>query len=154
MLNINTVAPDFSLLDQDDNLQTLSQRHGRWVVLYFYPKDDTPGCTKEACAIAEVYEEFSKLGVEVFGVSMDSPASHAKFASKYNLPFRLLSDTEGKVIESYEARKDRMMFGKTALSIARVTYLVSPAGTIAKVYPQVDPASHALEIIADLKKLV
>jgi thioredoxin-dependent peroxiredoxin len=122
-------------------------------VIYFYPKDDTPGCTKEACTIAEVYSEFASLGVTVLGVSKDSIQSHKKFAEKYKLPFRLLSDPTGSMIEAYGAWKEKSMFGKTAMGTLRITYLINPAGLVEKVYPNVDPASHALEMLKDIKIL-
>jgi peroxiredoxin Q/BCP len=153
MLTINTIAPDFTLLDQDGVPQTLAQYRGGYVLLYFYPKDDTPGCTKEACAITDVYQEFQQQGIVVLGVSKDSPQSHKKFAQKYSLPFTLLSDTEATVIELYGAWQEKTMFGKTALGIARISYLIDPVGMIVKVYPKVDPASHALAILKDVKSL-
>jgi peroxiredoxin Q/BCP len=119
----------------------------------FYPKDDTPGCTKEACTIAEVYKDFKRLGVTVFGVSKDSSKSHKKFANKYNLPFILLADPTGEMITKYGAMVEKSMFGKKYLGIARVSYLISPEGKIAKVYLEVDPANHALELLKDIKML-
>ena len=153
MLNIGTLAPDFTLLDQDGVSQSLKTYRGKHVLLYFYPKDDTPGCTKEACIIADVYNDFSKLNVVVLGVSKDTPSSHKKFAEKYSLPFTLLSDTDAAVIETYGAWQEKTMFGKTALGISRISYLIDPEGKIVKVYPKVDPASHALEILKDIKSL-
>ncbi len=153
MLNIGTLAPDFTLLDQDGVSQSLKTYRGKYVLLYFYPKDDTPGCTKEACTIADVYNDFSKLNVVVLGVSKDTPSSHKKFAEKYSLPFTLLSDTDAAVIETYGAWQEKTMFGKTALGISRISYLIDPEGKIVKVYPKVDPASHALEILKDIKSL-
>ena len=153
MLELHANAPEFSLFDQNEQTHTLGQYLGQWLVIYFYPKDDTPGCTKEACTIAEVYSEFASLGVTVLGVSKDSIASHKKFAEKYKLPFRLLSDPTGSMIEAYGAWKEKSMFGKTAMGTLRITYLINPAGLIEKVYPNVDPASHALEILKDIKLL-
>lgn len=153
MLELHTKAPEFSLFDQNEQTHTLSQYLGQWLVVYFYPKDDTPGCTKEACTIAEVYSEFASLGVTVLGVSKDSIQSHKKFAEKYKLPFRLLSDPSGSMIEAYGAWKEKSMFGKTAMGTLRITYLINPAGLVEKVYPDVDPASHALEILKDIKLL-
>ena len=154
MLKIEKIAPAFSLLDQDEIKHSLKQYQGKCVLLYFYPKDDTPGCAKEACMIADVYKDFSKLGIVVLGVSKDSSKSHKKFATKYNLPFTLLSDPEATVIEKYEAWKEKKMFGRSFLGIERVSYLINPEGKIARVYPKVDPASHALEILKDVKVLV
>ncbi len=153
MLNIGTLAPDFTLLDQDGVSQSLKTYRGKYVLLYFYPKDDTPGCTKEAYTIADVYNDFSKLNVVVLGVSKDTPSSHKKFAEKYSLPFTLLSDTDAAVIETYGAWQEKTMFGKTALGISRISYLIDSEGKIVKVYPKVDPASHALEILKDIKSL-
>lgn len=154
MLNIGTVAPPFSLLDQDASTHSLKQYEGKYVLLYFYPKDDTPGCTKEACMIADVYKDFSKLGIVVLGVSKDSPKSHKKFATKYNLPFTLLSDPEATTIEKYGAWNEKKLFGRSFLGIERISYLINPEGKIAKVYPKVDPASHALDILKDVKALI
>lgn len=151
MLKIHTGAPDFSLPDQTEKIRTLSEFLGSWLLVYFYPKDDTPGCTKEACAIAEVYSDFRNAGITVVGVSKDSPASHMKFAEKYSLPFTLLSDTEGVMVEAYGAWQEKSMFGKTAMGIERISYLVNPEGKIERVYPKVDPATHALEILKDVK---
>lgn len=142
MLNPEDTAPEFSLLDQDDQLQELSNYKGQVVLIYFYPKDDTPGCTKEACTIADMYKEFQKMGVKVLGVSADSVASHRAFADKYNLPFTLLSDPDRGMIKDYGADKN----GRTS----RISYLVSPDGIIVRTYPNVDPASHAVEILKDL----
>jgi len=153
MLKIGQKAPSFSLPNQLNEMVTQKSLLGQWHVIYFYPKDDTPGCTKEACMIAEVYKDFKKLGVTVLGVSKDSPKSHLKFADKYHLPFTLLSDKDGVMLEKYKALKEKSMFGKTYLGINRITYIVNPEGKIAHAYEKVDPASHALEIIKDLKAL-
>ncbi len=154
MLAVGTSAPAFSLLDQDGQEQTNAIQAGKWTIIYFYPKDDTPGCTKEACTLAEVYDEFSKLGVSVVGVSKDSVKSHKKFAEKYKLPFTLLSDPDGTMIEVYGAFGEKSLFGKTYLGILRVSYLINPDGTISAVYPKVDPASHALQLLSDVKELM
>lgn len=154
MLDIGTKAPSFTLPDQDGQNRSLIEFAGKWVVLYFYPKDDTPGCTKEACTIAEVYNDFAALGAVVLGVSADSPESHKKFREKYNLPFTLLSDPTVKMIQSYKAWKRKMMFGRKFLGIQRMTYIINPSGEIVKVYPKADPASHALELLSDLKILM
>jgi thioredoxin-dependent peroxiredoxin len=151
MLKIQTKAPNFELKDQREELRSLASYLGRWVVLYFYPKDDTPGCAKEACMIAEVYEQFADLGVVVLGVSKDSPASHVKFAEKYKLPFTLLSDPTGEMIESYEALAKKSIFGKKFQGVKRVTYIINPEGIIVKSYDKVSPADHALQLLADLR---
>jgi peroxiredoxin Q/BCP len=154
MLEINEQAPDFNLLDEDENPHSLVDYKGEWLIIYFYPKDDTPGCTKEACTIAEIYDEFSALGVSVIGVSKDSPKSHKKFKEKYSLPFILLSDESTEMLQAYGVQIEKSMFGKKYLGTARITYLVNPEGKIVKVYPKVSPANHALELLKDLKELV
>lgn len=154
MLNIDTLAPAFELADETGKTHRLADYKGQWLVIYFYPKDDTPGCTKEACTIAEIYDEFAALGVKVFGVSKDSPASHAKFKDKYHLPFTLLSDESTKMIEEYGVWKEKSMYGKTFMGINRITYIISPEGKVVKVYPKVSPADHALELLADLRSFI
>ena len=153
MLEIGTQASDFLLTDQDGAEHSLTQYLGKYVLLYFYPKDDTPGCTKEACAIADVYNDFKRLGLQVLGVSKDTPASHKKFAQKYNLPFTLLSDTELEVAKAYDAWQEKSMYGKSFMGVSRISHLIDPEGRISRVYPKVDPASHALEILKDLKEM-
>lgn len=153
MLSINEIAPEFALKDELGKIQQLSEQRGVWVLLYFYPKDDTPGCTKEACMIRDVYDDFARRGVKVFGVSKDTPASHARFKKKYELPFTLLSDPEGKMIARYGAWQKKLMFGKTFMGIKRMSYLIDAEGKIAAVYPDVDPAQHALELLRDLQRL-
>jgi peroxiredoxin Q/BCP len=153
MFKIGKKAPDFKLLDQDGLQHTLKQYLGQYVLLYFYPKDDTPGCTKEACAITDVYKDFKKLGIVVLGVSRDSTKSHKNFAEKYHLPFTLLSDKDLTVAETYGAWQEKTMFGKTALGILRISYLIDGDGKIVKVYPDVDPPNHALQILMDVKEL-
>ncbi len=153
MLKVGRKAPLFTLQDQNKETQSLKTYLGKWTLIYFYPKDDTPGCTKEACTIAEIYSDFKRLKVTIFGVSKDTPKSHKKFADKYNLPFILLSDPTGEMIEKYGALVEKSMFGKKYLGIDRVSYLLNPEGKIAKVYSKVDPASHALELIKDIKVL-
>ena len=154
MLAIGTTAPLFTLLDQDSVSHSLADQTGKWTLVYFYPKDDTPGCTKEACAIRDVYNDFTKMGFTVFGVSKDSPASHKKFAQKYELPFTLLSDETTEMMQAYEVWGEKSMFGKKYMGIKRASYLIASDLTIAKAYPDVDPANHALPILKDLKELV
>lgn len=153
MLKIGRTAPAFTLPDQDGKMQSLKEQHGKWVLIYFYPKDDTPGCTKEACTIAEVYGDFKRLGVTVFGVSKDSVKSHKKFTEKYSLPFGLLADTESEMLTSYDVLVEKSMFGKKYVGIARVSYVVNPDGKIVAVYPDVDPATHAHTLLRDIKAL-
>ncbi len=145
------LAHDFTLLDQNGQPHSLHDYLGKWVVLYFYPKDDTPGCTTEACNFRDSFRELQKLGVVVLGVSKDSVASHGKFAAKYQLNFPLLSDPDHKVIEEYQAWGEKKFMGKLFLGILRTTYLINPKGEIAKVYPHVNPTLHAAEILADLQ---
>ncbi len=154
MLSIGTVAPDFTLQDQNGTYVSLHDYHEAFTLVYFYPKDDTPGCTKEACVIAEMYTEFQTLGVTVLGISKDTPKSHKKFAEKYNLPFRLLSDTEGETIDVYGAWQNKSMFGRRFMGIARISYLIGHEGSIIKVYPNVDPATHAHQILKDVKEMI
>lgn len=143
MLEQNTKALDFTLLDQDAKEHKLSDYSDGLVALYFYPKDDTPGCTKEACAITEVYDDFKKANITVLGVSADTPESHIKFRQKYNIPFTILSDPHKEVIKMYGALGN---FGSTK----RFTYLIDK-GIIIKDYPNVDPAHHALQILQDVE---
>jgi peroxiredoxin Q/BCP len=143
-LELNTKAPDFKLLDQDSIEHSLTQYQGQLVLVYFYPKDDTPGCTKQACGLRDNYSEFTKLGVKVFGVSKDSPESHKKFAEKYELPFTLLSDPTKEMITAY---------GADGLLNNRISYLIGTDGTVLKYYSKVDPTTHAEEILNDIKSL-
>ena len=151
-LSISDTAPDFTLPDQRGADCTLSDYRGRWVLLYFYPKDDTPGCTKEACAIRDTFPHFEGLQVDVLGVSKDSVASHKKFADKYKLPFPLLSDPEGTVVESYGVWQEKKFMGKTHRGIARSSFLINPEGIIEKVYEKVKPEIHAEEVLEDLRE--
>jgi thioredoxin-dependent peroxiredoxin len=154
MLRLHSTAPLFSLPDQDGVVHTLQDQKGKWTLVYFYPKDDTPGCTTEACAIRDVFNDYERMGVSVFGVSKDNPASHKVFAEKYGLPFILLSDEDGSMINTYNAWGEKKWFGKQITGIQRVSYLIGPDLTIVRRYPKVDPANHALEILTDLKDLV
>lgn len=143
------VAPAFRLMDQNGEIKKLSDFSGQWVVLYFYPKDDTPGCTKEACAFRDDLASLEKLGAKVVGISVDDSDSHAKFAAKYHLPFPLLADEDGKVAESYRALANLFV-----VKIAkRYTFLIDPKGKISKVYMSVDTSRHSQEIVDDLKNL-
>ena len=154
ILEVGSNAPAFSLPDETGKVRTLTDLKGRWSVLYFYPKDDTPGCTKEACAIRDVFEDFTRMGVAVFGVSKDSPKSHTAFKEKYGLPFTLLSDESCSMIKSYGAWQEKNMFGKKSEGIARITYLINPELKIEKVYEDVDPANHALQLLAELEGIL
>ena len=150
MLEVGTKAPDFTLQDKHGNLVSLSDFHGRKVVLYFYPKDNTPGCTREAIAFAAAYEGFKARDVVVIGISKDSVASHLKFAQKYDLPFVLLSDPDHAVIEQYGVWQEKKLYGKVSMGVVRSTYLINEEGIIEKVMPKVKPDTNAEEILAYL----
>ncbi len=147
MLKIGDKAPDFVLNDKDGNAVSLSSFLGKKVVLYFYPKDNTPGCTRQACAFASAYSEFRTRGVEVIGVSKDSVASHVKFAEKYNLPFILLSDPELEAITAYGVWQEKKMCGKVGMGVVRTTFIIDENGNIAAVMPKVKPDTNAAEIL-------
>ncbi|MGN0681092.1 MAG: thioredoxin-dependent thiol peroxidase [Candidatus Fimisoma sp.] len=151
MLDVGMKAPDFKLQDKDGREITLSGFRGKKVVLYFYPKDNTPGCTKQACAFASAYDGFKAKGVEVIGVSKDSVASHVKFAEKYNLPFILISDPELKAIKAYDVWQEKKMYGKVTFGVVRTTYVIDEEGIIEKVMPKVKPDTNAAEILEYLK---
>lgn len=146
-----TRAPDFTLLDQDGTAHTLSSYQGKRVLLYFYPKDDTPGCTKEACMLRDVLPDFTKLDAVVFGVSADSVKSHKKFAEKYGLPFTLLADEGKEVVNAYGVWGKKKMMGREYDGIFRTSFLIASDGTIEKVYENVKPELHAAQVLADLK---
>lgn len=147
MLEAGIKAPDFTLNDKDGNQISLSAYLGKKVVLYFYPRDNTPGCTKEACAFAGAYEGFRRNDVVVIGVSKDSEASHRKFAEKYNLPFILVSDPELKAIQAYDVWQEKKLYGKVSMGVVRSTYIIDENGIIEKVYPKVKPDTNAAEIL-------
>ena len=150
MLKTGDIAPDFSLADKNGNEVRLSDFKGKRVVLYFYPKDNTPGCTRQACAFAASLAEFEKRNVAVIGVSRDSVASHEKFAAKYNLPFTLLSDPERKAIEAYGVWQEKKLYGKVSLGVARTTFVIDEDGKILSVMQRVKPDTNAEEILATL----
>ncbi len=151
---IHSHAPDFTLLDQEGKEHTLSQYQGKWVLLYFYPKDGTPGCTIEACTLRDEFKDFDVIGAVVIGVSTDSVESHKRFADTYELPFTLLSDVHKEVVGEYGVFGERTFKGKTYMGTSRTSFLIDPAGNIAKVYEKVKPETHAAEVIADLKSLL
>ena len=151
MLQQGTKAPDFTLPDKDNRPVSLSDFKGKKVILYFYPKDNTKGCTTQACTFRDAYSEFEALGAVVIGVSKDSTRSHTNFASKYELPFLLLSDPETEVIQAYDVWKEKKMYGKTYMGIVRTTYIIDEAGMIEKVYEKVKPAENADQILEHLK---
>ncbi|MDA0771548.1 MAG: peroxiredoxin [Cyanobacteria bacterium] len=142
--NTLITAPDFSLIDENNQTHTLSDYKDQYVLIYFYPKDDTPGCTKEACSIRDSIHRFESKNIKVFGISSDSPASHKKFKNKYQLPFTLLSDQKKEVAKLYHA---------DGILLKRISYLIAPGGTILKHYPDVSPSSHAGDILDDFDAL-
>ena len=150
MLEAQMKAPDFSLLDKDGNTVRLSDFRGKKVVLYFYPKDNTPGCTRQACAFAASYEQFKAQDIVVIGISKDSVASHLKFAQKYDLPFILLSDPELQAIQAYGVWQEKKLYGKVSMGVVRTTYIINEQGFIEKVMPKVKPDTNAAEILAYL----
>lgn len=150
MLNIGDKAPEFTLEDKDGKTVSLSDFAGKKVVLYFYPKDNTPGCTRQACAFAGLYGEFQKKGVEVIGISRDSVSSHSRFAEKHALPFILLSDPELTSIQAYGVWQEKKLYGKTTMGIVRTTFLIDEQGRIQTVMPKVKPDTNAAEILAQL----
>ena len=152
MLTVGTKAPDFILNDQNGAEVRLSDHLGKKVVLYFYSKDNTPGCTRQACAFAEAYSAFKELNIAVIGVSKDSVASHAKFAAKFELPFTLASDPELKAIEPYGVWQEKKMCGKTCMGVVRTTFIIDENGVIEHVMPKVKPDTNAQEILAYLSK--
>lgn len=151
MLEIGTKAPDFELPDQDGKLRTLSEFRGQKVVLYFYPKDMTPGCTKQACSFGELYPQFQEKGAAVIGVSRDSVASHKKFEEKYGLPFILLSDPERKAIEAYDVWKEKKNYGKVSMGVVRSTYLIDEDGVIIKAFGNVKAADNPTQMLGELQ---
>ena len=148
LLTPGTPAPDFTLPDQSGNPVRLSDFRGKTVVLYFYPKDNTPGCTRQACAFAAQFDEFSRRGVAVIGVSRDSVASHAKFAERQALPFTLLSDPELTAIRAYGVWQEKKLYGKVSMGVVRTTFLIDEQGRIAAVMPKVKPDTNAADVLA------
>lgn len=150
MLENGMKAPAFTLADKDGNTISLSDFLGKKVVLYFYPRDNTPGCTRQACAFAAAYDGFKALDVAVIGISKDSIASHQKFAQKYALPFILLSDPELQAIQAYDVWKEKLLYGKVSMGVARTTFIIDEQGYIEKVMPKVKPDTNAAEILTYL----
>lgn len=147
MLSIGTMAPDFTLPDQNGEMHALADYRGRRVILYFYPKDMTAGCTKQACAFGELYPQFAEKGAVVLGVSRDSVSSHKKFEEKYGLPFTLLSDPELRVIQAYDVWKEKKLYGKTSMGVERTTYLIDENGVIAKAFGKVKAAENPAQML-------
>jgi len=152
MLEVGIKAPDFTLFDQNGTEISLSDFLGRKVVLYFYPRDNTPGCTRQACAFAASYEALQTNAIVVIGISKDSVASHLKFAQKYHLPFILLADPELKAIQAYDVWQEKKLYGKVSMGVVRSTYMIDEQGMIEKVMPKVKPDTNAAEILEYLGK--
>ncbi|MCC0643175.1 MULTISPECIES: thioredoxin-dependent thiol peroxidase [unclassified Clostridioides] len=152
MLSIGTKAPEFTLEDKDGNEVSMSDFKGKKVVIYFYPKDNTPGCTRQACAFRNAYEGFKNNDIPVIGISKDSIKSHQKFAEKHELPFILLSDPDLIAIKAFDVWKEKKMYGKTALGVVRATYIVDESGIIEKVFEKAKPDTNAQEILEYLEK--
>jgi len=149
-LNLGDLAPDFSLPDAEGNLVSLQDLRGKRVVLYFYPRDNTPGCTKEACSFRDAYPQFQSKDVVILGVSTDNAKSHGKFAQKHNLPFPLLVDEDGQVASAYGSYGLKKFMGKEYMGITRSTFIISPDGELEKIYRKVKPGDHGEEVLADL----
>ena len=152
MLEVGTKAPLFTLPDKDGKEISLADYFGKKIVLYFYPRDNTPGCTRQACAFAAAYEEFKNQDIIVIGISKDSVASHLKFAEKHSLPFILLSDPELQAIQAYDVWKEKKLYGKVSMGVVRTTYIIDEQGLIEKVMPKVKPDTNAAEILEYLTK--
>ncbi len=152
-LKTGILAPDWKAPDQDGKIQKLSDYRGQWVLIYFYPKDDTPGCTKQACAIADMMPDFKKLKLQIFGISIDSVKSHKKFEEKYHLPFTLIADEDKKIVGKYDVFGKKKFMGREYMGTFRTSFLIDPKGKIAKIYENVKPELHADMILEDLKKL-
>ena len=150
MLTIGTKAPDFTLQDQNGQERSLSEFHGQKVVLYFYPKDMTAGCTKQACGFAELYPQFTEKGAVIIGISKDTTASHRKFGEKYSLPFVLLADPDKEAIQAYDVWKEKKMYGKATMGVVRTTYLIDENGRIAKAFTKVNAAENPRQMLSEL----
>ena len=150
MLEVGTKAPDFTLPDQNGDLHSLSVYRGKKVILYFYPKDNTPGCTKQACGFAERYPKFTEKGAVVLGISKDSVASHKKFEEKYGLPFTLLADPELVAIQAYDVWQEKKNYGKTYMGVVRTTHLIDEEGKIAKAFDKVKAADNPEQMLGEL----
>lgn len=150
---LKKIAPAFSLSDQEGKVRALKEYRGQWVVLYFYPKDDTPGCTVEACSFRDNFAALKKAGAVVLGVSVDPVKKHAKFVEKYSLPFTLLADEEKRVVELYGVWGKKKFMGREYMGTNRVSFLIDPKGKLAKIYDPVKPAEHVSEVLADIRAL-
>lgn len=154
MLETGTKAPDFSLPDQDGVMHSLSRYRGKKVILYFYPRDNTPGCTKQACGFRDLYPQFTEKGAFVSGVSKDSVASHKKFQEKYQLSFPILSDTELQVIQAYDVWKEKKLYGKVSMGVVRTTYLIDENGIISKAFGKVKAAQNPEQMLEELNDII
>lgn len=152
-LKVGDKAPSFKLKNQDGKIISLTELKGKPIVLYFYPKDDTPGCTKEACNFRDEFPKFGKLKVKIIGISADSVESHKKFAEKYNLPFNLLSDEKKEIVEKYGVWKEKNMYGRKYMGIERTTFIIDAEGKINKIFPKVKVDDHNKEVMEALKEL-
>jgi peroxiredoxin Q/BCP len=151
-INAGQPAPEFSLADETGTLRRLADYRGQTIVLYFYPKDDTPGCTTEACNFRDDYSVYEKNGVTILGVSPDNPASHARFKQKFQLPFSLLADTDHALCEAYGVWGEKQFMGRAYMGALRTTFVISPDGMIKKVFENVKPADHSAEVLAAIKE--
>lgn len=151
-LKIGDRAPDFTLNDQDNNKVRLKDFRGKFVILYFYPKDETPGCTQEACDFRDYSKDFERMNVVILGLSKDSEASHTKFIDKYGLPFSLLSDPDTKTMQRYGVWKEKNMMGKIGMGVIRSTFIIDPIGKIHNIYPKVKVAGHVAAVLKDLRE--
>ena len=151
MLKVGDLAPDYLGIDENGAEVRVSDYKGRKLIVYFYPKDNTPGCTRQACAFAGAYDEFKKIDAEVIGISKDSAASHEKFAAKYSLPFILLSDPELEVIKAYGVWQEKKLYGKLSMGVVRSTFIIDENGIVEKVMPKVKPDTNAAEILDYLR---
>ena len=152
-IKIGDTPPDFSLPDQNEQTHSLKDYKNKWILLYFYPKDNTPGCTKEACSFRDWWDKLKKLGVVILGVSKDSIKSHINFANKYKLPFPLLSDQNLEVIKKYGAWAKKKMMGREYFGVKRISVLINPQGKVQKIYNNVKPENHAEEVWHDVRQL-
>ena len=153
-LTLSQLAPAFSLPDQSGQDHSLKDYLGQWVLIYFYPKDDTPGCTTEACSLRDNFPKFKKLKAVVLGISVDAVKNHQKFVTKYKLPFTLLADEDKAVVKKYGVWQKKKFIGKEYMGIVRTSFLINPQGKIVKIYESVKPAEHAEEVLGDLKLLM
>jgi peroxiredoxin Q/BCP len=153
-VNVGELAPDFALPDQEGHTRRLSDFRGQWVVLYFYPRDNTPGCTKEACGFRDLLPKFRQRKVAVLGVSVDSVRSHEKFAQKYGLSFPLLADEKKEVVRAYGVWGKKTFMGRTTMGTHRMSFLIDPEGRVAKIYEKVKPEGHAEEVLRDVDELL